>query len=562
MKLLLIQPPIQDFYDTDVRLQPIGLGYLKAVVEKQLPQVTVKIRDFHQGWGRTTTSLPKELNYIRSYYSEKDRSPFSVFHEYFHFGASFERVLAEVCEEAPDLVGISSLFSPYYREVLTIARMIKEELKVPIILGGSHVSAMPEQMLADPSVDFIIRGEGERPLVELLTALTQGSDLSVVSNLGFKIDGQIYLNPLAENYALSELPPPDFSDIGQEAYQFEGRPLTFMLTSRSCPHRCSFCSVHTTFGKRYQRRPPQDVLAEIEQRVGEGFQVIDFEDDNLTFYLDEMKDLCRAMIARQLAKKVEFVAMNGISYLSLDDELLELMWLAGFRRLNLALVTSDITVRETTKRPHTSEKYLSVVAKAHQIGFAITSYQILGLPTESLDSMIQTLTFAASQPVLLGASMFYLTPSSPIARSFPRPAESDVVKSRLTAMAIETEHFRRDHIFTLFISTRILNFLKDCPSAEGEVLPLEEALLRLSECDARSTLGVQLLERLFDEQVLYRATSKGWLPQIHFDWDIFAQVWRHLDCIRTKSGARIEFAGTTAIAHLSRKICASFNLNR
>ena len=93
--------------------------------------------------------------------------------------------------------------------------------------------------------------------------------------------------------------------------------------------------------------------------------------------------------------------MNGISYLSLDDELLELMQLAGFSQLNLALVSSDKTVRETTKRPHTLEAYLKVVHKAVQLGFKIVSYQILGLPNESLESMIQTLAFNTRLPLLL-----------------------------------------------------------------------------------------------------------------------------------------------------------------
>ena len=95
---------------------------------------------------------------------------------------------------------------------------------------------------------------------------------------------------------------------------------------------------------------------------------------------------------------------------------LELMYQAGFSHLNLALVSSDKTVRETTKRPHTLEAYVRVVSKAHALGFKIVSYQILGLPNETLDSMIQTLAFNARLPVLLGASPFYQTPNAPIAR--------------------------------------------------------------------------------------------------------------------------------------------------
>ena len=64
MKVLLIQPPVQDFYDTDVRLQPIGLAYLKAAVNKHLPGVEVIIKDYHGGCGRRTVAIPKELLYL------------------------------------------------------------------------------------------------------------------------------------------------------------------------------------------------------------------------------------------------------------------------------------------------------------------------------------------------------------------------------------------------------------------------------------------------------------------------------------------------------------------
>jgi hypothetical protein len=62
MKVLLVQPPVQDFYDTDVRLQPIGLCYLKAAVNKHLPEVEVIIKDFHAGCGRKTVKIPQETS--------------------------------------------------------------------------------------------------------------------------------------------------------------------------------------------------------------------------------------------------------------------------------------------------------------------------------------------------------------------------------------------------------------------------------------------------------------------------------------------------------------------
>lgn len=544
LKLLLLQPPIEDFYDTDIRLQPIGLCYLKGTLAKYLPQIKVIIKDYHQGHGRRTIAIPKELKYLQDYYGFANSSPFSSFYHYYHFGASFEKIIGEVLAEKPDIVGISSLFSPYYREVLKIATLLKEQSDIPILLGGSHVSALPEQMLQDPSVDFVIRAEGERPLVSFLEQWLGKKDFSQVPNLGYKEEGKMVFNEIENNFSLDEIPHPDLSDLEQERYQFENRPLTFVITSRSCPHRCTFCSVHMTFGKKYRRRSPQCVVAEIQKRYEEGYRVFDFEDDNLTLYVEEMKDLCYALMAAFPQKDVQFVAMNGISYLSLDKELLGLMRQTGFTHLNLALVSSDKTVRETTKRPHTIEKYLEVVEEAHRLDFKIVSYQILGLPNESLASMIQTLIFGAGLPILLGASMFYLTPNSPIAHNmnFPPPTEEDIFKSRLTSMAIETQDFKREDIYTLFLTTRIINFLKGL-SLPNEKTRLEEALsLAKNTSDHRQKVGVDLLEKLFQEKKLYAHSKQGYKELVRFHSELFFQVWAELPKIVTQEGKTIENA--------------------
>jgi radical SAM superfamily enzyme YgiQ (UPF0313 family) len=232
---------------------------------------------------------------------------------------------------------------------------------------------------------------------------------------------------------------------------------------------------------------------------------------------------------------MEFVAMNGISYLSLDEELLELMFQAGFSHLNLALVSSDKTVRETTKRPHTLEAYLKVVHKAVQLGFKIVSYQILGLPSETLESMIQTLAFNARLPVLLGASPFYRTPSSPIARGLDLTQE-DYVKARLTAMAVETDKFRREDLYTLFITTRIINFLKGLPLS-GSVDLTE--LLPQQWSDPRTRIGFQLLRLLRETNRLYFWTKKGLCENKKFNPEICFRVLDQAGVIGCQNGQRI-----------------------
>jgi radical SAM superfamily enzyme YgiQ (UPF0313 family) len=225
--------------------------------------------------------------------------------------------------------------------------------------------------------------------------------------------------------------------------------------------------------------------------------------------------------------------------LSLDDELLELMYQAGFSHLNLALVSSDKTVRETTKRPHTLEAYLKVVHRAHALGFKIVSYQILGLPNESLQSMIQTLAFNARLPVLLGASPFYRTPDAPIARGLEL-TEPDYVRARLTAMAIETDGFSRDEIYTLFVTTRIINFLKGLPLSSSTDL---ETLIKQRSFAGRTEIGFELLRNLAESGRMYFWTKRGLVENRRFRADVFRLVISQAGTVTCQNGKSISVLG-------------------
>jgi radical SAM superfamily enzyme YgiQ (UPF0313 family) len=143
----------------------------------------------------------------------------------------------------------------------------------------------------------VIRGEGEKPFVDFFRYLKGQRPIEGVPNLAYKRDGEFVFNPIGDNFPIDELALPDLSDSSVSRYDMAGKPMTFMITSRSCPHKCSFCSVHTTFGTDYRRRSLENVLEEIELRYQQGYRVIDFEDDNLTYYKNTFKQLCRRLIA-------------------------------------------------------------------------------------------------------------------------------------------------------------------------------------------------------------------------------------------------------------------------
>jgi radical SAM superfamily enzyme YgiQ (UPF0313 family) len=519
----------------------VGLAYLKAAAQKYLPDIQVVIKDYHHGWGRRTIALPRELAYLKDYYAKDDKSPFSTFHHYYHFGADFDILAEQVAREKPDLVGIAALFAPYHREVLRCAEEIKKRYRVPILLGGAQVSAMPETMLSHPAVDLVIQGEGEKPFVELLRALKKRKSLSSVPNLGYKKNNRMILNPRKENFPIESLPFPDFSDLPKHHYLFEKKSLCFIITSRGCPYRCAFCSVHKTFGHKCRRRSAGHILAEIQQRYEEGYRVFDFEDDNLTFDRKEMAELCKKLLQTFPKKDIQLLAMNGICYWTLNRDILKQMREAGFTHLNLSLVSTNTKLLATVQRPNRLKKYRSLVKAATQLGFKTVAYQILGLPGDTLPSMIKTLCFNTQLPVLLGASPFYNIPHSPIAQRFPEPSEADIFKARLTAMAIETKDFKREDLYTLFITTRVLNFIKGIPLS-SEKTSLKKALAIAENLDARSATGVKILRKLLKDKILYVSTSKGLEPLPRFKPELFFQLWRKLVTIQTQANQTIRIS--------------------
>ena len=252
-----------------------------------------------------------------------------------------------------------------------------------------------------------------------------------------------------------------------------------------------------------------------------------------------MTELCKSLIRAFPLKDIQMLAMNGVCYWTLDRDILTLMRQAGFTHLNLSLVSTNTKLLKTVQRPNPLKKYRSVVNEAAALGFKIVAYQILGLPGDTLASMIKTLLFNAKLPVLLGASPFYLIPYSPIARDFEERSSADVFKARLTAMAIETQAFKREDLYTLLITTRILNFLKGLPLKSAKTA-LPQALTIAGKLDKRSALGAEILRKLLKEKTFYAATSKGLEPLPRFRPELFFQLWQKLDSIQTQYGGTIQ----------------------
>ncbi len=187
--ILLIQPPIRDFYLTVKRTIPYGLSCLAAALMED--GFSVRILDALATSKSRIIDVPGEMAYVQKYFANTDRSPFALFHHYRHFGYSFDYIGKLVRESNAFLVGISSLFTPYEREALKTAEIVKSNLpSCKIVMGGHHPTAMPEEVLESPAVDFVIRGEGEVSMVKLARAIKHGGTYADIPGLAYQKPNQ------------------------------------------------------------------------------------------------------------------------------------------------------------------------------------------------------------------------------------------------------------------------------------------------------------------------------------------------------------------------------------
>ena len=135
--------------------------------------MTPHILDCQQPGKKRQLPLPAAFSYMNRFYTAGDISPFRLYGRYSHFGISWDEVRQAVAAAAPQAVGISCQFTPYVEETLKTAQIVKSiHPAIPVIVGGAHASALPAEVLKSTYIDYVIIGEGEHTLPELINCLS------------------------------------------------------------------------------------------------------------------------------------------------------------------------------------------------------------------------------------------------------------------------------------------------------------------------------------------------------------------------------------------------------
>jgi len=380
-KILLIQPPYTIRREIPKNCQiPLGLAYLASTLKDEYE---VKIIDA-----------------IAEGYEREEELGTS-----FRYGLSFTQLKEKIKAFSPNLVGVSCLFSTQWENAKCVAQIVKEiDKEILIVAGGAHPSAVPEEVLANSEIDYVIVGEGEEALKKLIKDINNGVRGEGIRRGNFIED-------------LDTIPFPSWSYLPMERYfainkpHAGGRqtPNTVMITSRGCPYHCVFCSIHSVWGKRFRHRSVHNIIAEMETLIGRyGIKEIQFEDDNILFDQTRAEGLFEEMIKRKL--NLSWTVPNGISAEKLDRGLLEKMRESGCYSIFLAIESGrEETLKEIIKKKVPLGRIKSLVKEAKNLGMNVSGFFVVGLPSETKANIKETFSFA-SRLSLNEALFFYATP--------------------------------------------------------------------------------------------------------------------------------------------------------
>ncbi len=442
MRVLLINPP---YPVCETLTMPLGLLYVAACMEEAENEVFLE-----------------DLQLCRSPLATMKESLRSV---------------------KPQVVGITS-FSLNLWIASKILRSVKRHNPAVLtVWGGPHVSFDDTQILRNhPWIDAVVRGEGEKTLVEVVDRFKQGEGLGGILGITWRgNDGSIHRNPLRPfREDLDAMPRPAWHLLPLAKYRAFGDGAS-VLTSRGCPHRCSFCLGRKMIGAKGRFRRPESVADEMEALVNLGFRRIRVEDDLFTYRKDRALAICREIHRRKLP--IHWRAYARVD--TVDPGLLEWMKKSGCERILFGAESGNAGILKRIRKGITPEQTRNAVEMARKAGIGVLASFVLGLPGETIQTLHETLDFARSLRV-------------PYSLNLLTPYLGTEVRERAEEWGIEilSQDWRRYGQGTPVTATREVK-PRDLEGAVGQFRRgLAEYLSDLLERERQGTLSSESREEL------------------------------------------------------------------
>ncbi|NQU94916.1 MAG: radical SAM protein [Candidatus Omnitrophica bacterium] len=360
MKILLAAPSQSKIYGklSAPDFPPLGLGYIGSVLEAA---------------GRTVNIIDMDADKI----SEKD-------------------FIKKLEEHNYDLVGITTT-TPTFNEAISLSKLVKKYSKALTVLGGIHVTALPEESMKFDSVDFIVKGEGERTIVELADYLEGRRGPESIDGIYYRKNGKVHKNKdreLIDN--LDEVPFPARHLCNNRNYTYPdtlATPVFPIITSRGCPARCTYCAGSCIFKRKFRTRSPKNIVDEIEYLVREfGAKEIHIWDDNFALIKSRVIRIKDEIKKRNL--RLNFAVPDGMRIDSVDEELLSALKEMGIYSIAFGIESGSQKILDRIKKGIKLERIEEVFKITRKYGIEIWAFFIMGLPGETADDIRKTIEFA------------------------------------------------------------------------------------------------------------------------------------------------------------------------
>jgi len=449
VRVLLLAPPIFDYFYTPARREPLGLLYIREALHKALPETFVDIYDARINNRSKKVSLPPEFAYLSPIYKE-DYSPFSLLHTYHRFGDSFVKILQYVQDGHYDVIGISSLFSAYHNDVENLIAAIKTVTTSIVAVGGWALKDDLAFWLENGNADYYLYGDGEElfPLllgsISKVTVTTGKVTVTNIFSPGDRVDKPAWVQ---SDFLLRHFPR------RTEEYHYMGQKSASVVASKGCVYRCSFCVIGRSY--RFRQRSVLHIGRELRYLYEQGVRMVNFEDDNLLQEKEYARKFLR-LLAIFHRKGMSFTAMNGITACNLAEHL-EGALAAGFAEFNLSLATMGTGTLKKNNRSINSD-CVEKIAHASVGRVPVLVYIIAGLPGSSLEELLADVRFLAGLPVLIGFSPLYLLPGVPSLARLGLPENRRLM--RTSALWHFGGGLQREDVASVWKYIRMINHLK------------------------------------------------------------------------------------------------------
>jgi len=313
--------------------------------------------------------------------------------------------LEEIAERVPanaDIIGITVVFTHEWPMAVRLIDLIRARFPdAAIVIGGEHVTSMPEFCLLTSKADVAVLGEGEETAVEVVGALRARTPLDDIAGIVFRHGDGVKVNPRRERQAnIDDIPTPDWESFALDTYHkhrfvggmYSSRLTVPILATRGCPYQCTYCSAPNMWLPRWIPRDPVKVVDEIEayvKRYGAG----NFPFQDLTAIIQKswIKAFCEELIRRDL--RVQWQLPTGTRSEAIDGEVARLLQASGMTSMAYAPESGSDLTRRLIKKKMTASKLFESIDAAADAGLNVAVWLVIGFPHDRPEHIAENLPF-------------------------------------------------------------------------------------------------------------------------------------------------------------------------